>query len=126
MKNNLITKKAFQRFVTITLCAFFLHTNVFAQPATISIPVGIGSPCNNSSRDSLKYYNYNDLTNILTHRSNCKPNLASPGFSDNLATIQFNQFDGYLYFAQITVSGGQYTTNMYYSYHQFVRFRPYP
>lgn len=113
MKNNLITKKAFQRFVTITLCAFFLHTNVFAQPATISIPVGIGSPCNNSSRDSLKYYNYNDLTNILTHRSNCKPNLASPGFSDNLATIQFNQFDGYLYFAQITVSGGQYTTNMY-------------
>ncbi|RYD94528.1 MAG: exo-alpha-sialidase, partial [Sphingobacteriales bacterium] len=96
------------------VCAMMLHTNIaYAQPATITIPVGIGNPCNAGSADSLKYYNYNDITNVLSHRSNCKPNLVAPGFSDNLATIQFNPFDGYLYFAQITSSAGVYTTHFY-------------
>ncbi len=116
MKNNLLTRVVIKYFTVMFLCAILLHANVaFAQPATVTIPVGIGSPCNNTStpNDSLKYYNYNDLTNVLSHRSNCKPNLVAPGFSDNLATIQFNPFDGYLYFGQITAASGQYTTHIY-------------
>ena len=116
MKNNLFTLKAAKSVAVMLLCALLLHSNMaFAQPATVTIPVGIGSPCNNTGTafDSLKYYNYNDITNVLTHRSNCKPNLVAPGFSDNLATIQFNPFDGYLYFAQITSSAGVYTTHFY-------------
>ncbi len=114
MKNNLLTRVVIKYFAVMFLCAILLHTNIaFAQPATVTIPVGIGSPCSNTSLDSLKYYNYNDVTNVLTHRSNCKPNLVAPGFSDNFATIQFNPFDGYLYFGQITVASGQYTTHIY-------------
>ncbi len=116
MKNTFLTRVVIKYFTVMFLCAILLHTNVaFAQPATVTIPVGIGSPCNNTStpNDSLKYYNYNDITNVLSHRSNCKPNLVAPGFSDNFATIQFNPFDGYLYFGQITVASGQYTTHIY-------------
>ncbi len=114
MKNDLVTRSNLKHFAVVFLCAILLHTNIaYAQPATVTIPVGIGSPCNNTSLDSLKYYNYNDVTNVLTHRSNCKPNLVAPGFSDNFATIQFNPFDGYLYFGQITVASGQYTTHIY-------------
>ena len=114
MKQNLITRVVIKYFSIIFLCAILLHTNVaYAQPATVTIPVGIGSPCSNLSQDSLKYYNYNDVTNVLSHRSNCRPNLVAPGFSDNFATIQFNPFDGHLYFGQITVASGQYTTHIY-------------
>ncbi|MFT3982245.1 MAG: T9SS type A sorting domain-containing protein [Ferruginibacter sp.] len=113
MKRNLFIPRLLPYWIVMFLCAM-LHTNIaLAQPATITIPVGIGSPCNNTSNDSLKYYNYNDVTNVLSHRWNCKPNLVSPGFSDNLATIQFNPYDGYLYFGQITSSSGQYTTHVY-------------
>lgn len=114
MKNDLFSHRVVKYFAVLFVCALMLHTNMaYAQPATITIPVGIGNPCNSSSSDSLKYYNYNDATNVLSHRWNCKPNLVSPGFSDNLATIQFNPFDGYLYFGQITSSAGQYTTHVY-------------
>jgi len=114
MKNDFITLKIAKYFAAMFVCALMLHTNIaYAQPATITIPVGIGSPCNNTGLDSLKYYNYNDVTNVLTHRWNCKPNLAAPGFSDNLATIQFNPYDGYLYYGQITVASGQYTTHIF-------------
>jgi hypothetical protein len=113
MKKDLLTSRLFKYFAVMFLCAIFLHTNIaYAQPATVTIPVGIGSPCNNTSRDSLKYYNYNDVTNVLSHRSNCLPNLVG-GFTDNLSTIQFNPFDGYLYYGRITSSSGQYTTNIY-------------
>lgn len=116
MKNTFLTRVVIKYFTVMFLCAILLHANIaFAQPATVTIPVGIGSPCNNTAtaNDSLKYYNYNDITNVLSHRSNCKPNLVAPGFSDNFATIQFNPFDGYLYFGQITAASGQYTTHIY-------------
>ena len=114
MKNNVLTGLVVKYFAVLLLCIVCLHSNIaYAQPATVTIPVGIGNPCNNNSLDSLKYYNYNDVTNVLTHRWNCKPNLVAPGFSDNLATIQFNPYDGYLYFGQITVAAGQYTTHIY-------------
>ncbi|MBC7936965.1 MAG: T9SS type A sorting domain-containing protein [Rhizobacter sp.] len=114
MKNDLLNRKVIKHLAVLFVCATLLHTNMaYAQPSTITIPVGIGNPCNNTSQDSLKYYNYNDITNVLSHRSNCKPNLVTPGFSDNFSTIQFNPFDGYLYFGQITVSSGQYTTHIY-------------
>jgi hypothetical protein len=114
MKNNLLTRMILKYFAAIFIGAILLHSNMaYAQPATITIPVGIGSPCNNTGRDSLKYYNYNDVTNILSHRWNCFPNLVTPGFSDNLSTIQFNPFDGYLYYGRIINTSGQYTTHIY-------------
>lgn len=114
MKNDFLSRKVLKYLTVMFVCAMMLHTNIaYAQPATITIPVGIGNPCNASSADSLKYYNYNDITNVLSHRWNCKPNLATPGFSDNLSTIQFNPFDGYLYFGRILSSAGQYTTYIY-------------
>lgn len=114
MKNDLYGRKILQYVTALLVSALLLHADVVnAQPATITIPVGIGNPCNNSSRDSLKYYNYNDVTNVLTHRWNCLPSLAAPGFSDNLSTIQFNPFDGYLYFGRIINTSGQYTTHIY-------------
>ncbi len=103
------TKRACQ---LLAILAFFIccNNNAFAQ-ATVSVPVGIGKPCGGSAtNDSLKYFNYNSTTNTLTHRSNCKPNLASPFFSSSLATITFNPFDGYLYFSQIKLNTGVYST----------------
>ncbi|MCC6693354.1 MAG: T9SS type A sorting domain-containing protein [Chitinophagaceae bacterium] len=113
MKKSLVTTKWSLKIIQLLALAFLYSNIAFAQPATITIPVGIGSPCSNRSQDSLKYYNYNDVSNVLSHRWNCKPNLAAPGFSDNLATIQFNPFDGHLYFGQITSSGPQYTTSIF-------------
>ena len=112
MKKRFLNRR-FISFVIICLCVVLHTNNALAQPATITIPVGIGSPCNNSSRDSVKYYNYNDVTNVLSHRWNCLPNLAAPGFSDNLSTIQFNPYDGYLYYGRIMPASGQYTTHIY-------------
>ncbi len=113
MKNLFSTCSFLSYVVTMLLCTL-LHTNIVnAQTATVTIPVGIGNPCSSSTRDSLKYYNYNDATNVLTHRWNCFPSLATPGFSDNLSTIQFNPYDGHLYFGRIINSSGQYTTHIY-------------
>ncbi len=86
-----------------------------AQNATVAIPVGIGSPCGASgtSKDSVKYFNYNSTTNVLTHRSLCKPILASPGFSDVFASITYNPFDTYLYFTQIAQVSGIYNSYTY-------------
>lgn len=88
---------------------------VSAQKATVAIPVAIGSPCgaSGSTNDSVKYYNFSATTNVLNKRSLCKPSLAAPGFSDNLATVTFNPYDGYLYFMQIALSGSLYNTYTY-------------
>lgn len=120
MKNDLSGGTVVKYLAIMFVCVLMLHTNItYAQtPATITIPVGIGNPCNASGSDSLKYYNYNDVTNVLSHRWNCKPSLAIPpgqsvGFTDNLSTIQFNPFDGYLYYGRIVSTSGQYTTYIY-------------
>ncbi|NOT91484.1 hypothetical protein [Ferruginibacter sp.] len=84
-----------------------------AQKATVAIPIGIGNPCNAASSDSVKYFDYNSGTNVLTHRSRCQPKLAAPGFSDNLSTISFNPFDGQLYFTQIALVSGIYNSYTY-------------
>lgn len=113
MNNKAITKRLFQYLTMFTLCAMLLHTNVaYAQPATISIPVGIGRPCGGAaSTDSLKYFNYNPATNLLTHRSICRPNLNITGnFTTSLSSITFNPFDGYLYFTQIRSVSGIYNS----------------
>ena len=104
---------SFCKLPVILACLLvLLLTNIsFAQPATVSIPVGIGRPCGASAtNDSVKYFNYNSLTNTLTHRSNCKPMLALPGFSTSLSSITFNPFDGFLYFSQIRLVAGVYNT----------------
>jgi len=97
----------------VVLLSFAAQLN--AQRATVAIPVGIGSPCGvtGSLKDSVKYFNYNSGTKTLTTKSICQPILAAPGFSDNLATITFNPFDGYLYFTQIKLVGGIYNSYTY-------------
>ncbi|WP_462255476.1 Ig-like domain-containing protein [Ferruginibacter sp.] len=92
----------------VSLIASF--TTASAQKATVAIPIGIGNPCNSSSSDSVKYFDYNSTSNVITHRSNCKPSLAFPGFSDNLATISFSPFDGNLYFTQIRSTAGIFSS----------------
>jgi hypothetical protein len=84
-----------------------------AQNATVAIPIGIGKQCSGGGQDSVKYFNYNSTSNILTHRSNCKPSLAFPGFSSSLATITFNPFDQFLYFTQIKATLGIYSSYTY-------------
>ena len=93
------------------LLGFAIHTN--AQKATVSIPIGIGYPCTDGGNQYVEYFDYNSITNNLTHRSNCKPTLASPGFSAWLASISYNPYDGYIYFTQIANVGGTYNSYTY-------------
>ena len=92
-----------------------INSSVLAQPATVANPVSIGSPCGSSgtSKDSLKYFDYNATTNVLSHRYVCKPGLASGTFTDGLSTISFNPYDGNLYYNRIALSGGVYNTYSY-------------
>jgi hypothetical protein len=92
----------------IALLSCTTYTN--AQNATVAIPVGIGALCNGSSRDSVKFFNYNSTTNVLTHRLNCMPRLTggvgtsgtpATSFTQNAATITFSPFDGNLYYTEI-------------------------
>ena len=105
----------FKKYHSLFWLAIMLFSlKSYAQPATVSIPVGEGRPCGGSaSKDSVKYFNYNSTTNILTHRSNCKPVLASPGFSSVFSSITFNAYDGYLYFSQISKPSGVWNTYTY-------------
>lgn len=79
----------------------------FAQPATMTIPVGVGRNCGGSAiTDSVKYFNYNANTNVLSHRSNCKPSLSPQSFAAGSAAISFNPYDGFLYYTRIVNMGG--------------------
>ena len=113
MKNfYTLSMKTLCRLICIVGLAI-TFTKASAQKATVAIPVGIGNPCNSSASDSVKYFDYNSTLNILTHRSRCKPILAAPGFSDNLATVTFNPYDGQLYFTQIALVSGIYNSYTY-------------
>ncbi len=109
--------KSNKLLLLISLLSFTTYTN--AQNATVAIPVGIGRQCSGAgagaglTRDSIKYFNYNAATNVLTHRSRCLPNLGGgvgPGiappssFTQNAATITFNPFDGNLYYTEIKIA----------------------
>ncbi|MFZ1528489.1 MAG: hypothetical protein WAT19_07060, partial [Ferruginibacter sp.] len=103
-------------FPTALLFVFILSClNTFAQPATITIPVGVGRNCGgNASTDSIKYFNYNVSTNVLSHRSNCKPLLTPQAFSAGFASTTFNPFDGRLYYIRIVdMGGGVYNSYTY-------------
>lgn len=103
----------------LILFAFFAQES-FAQPATVSIPVGIGAPCDRNSNkawDSLKYFNFNGNINELSTRSICDPILSTlapwPGFSSIFASITFNPYDQYLYFTQIAKVSGKWNSYTY-------------
>ena len=108
------------KFLYLLMLLAFLSQKSFAQQATVSIPVGIGAPCDqNSSKtyDSLKYFNFNGNINELSTRSICDPILSIvapwPGFSSILASITFNPHDQYLYFTQIAKVGAVYNSYTY-------------
>ncbi len=114
MKTFLSIKQLFTK--TVLFLILLLGTlYVDAQRATVAVPIGIGFPCDKFQvgQDSVKYFDYNSITNTLTHRLNCQPTLAAPGFSAWLATISFNPYDGYLYFTQIALVGGVYNSYVY-------------
>ena len=72
------------KFLYLLMLLAFLSQKSFAQQATVSIPVGIGAPCDqNSSKtyDSLKYFNFNGNINELSTRSICDPilSIVAPG-----------------------------------------------
>ncbi len=104
-----------KKLLPLLLVMVLLGQFVMAQRATVAVPIGVGSPCNagGSTKDSVKYFDYNATTNILTYRSVCQPKLAAPGFSDALSTITFNPFDGYLYFTQIANVAGAFNSYTY-------------
>jgi Ig-like domain CHU_C associated/Secretion system C-terminal sorting domain len=93
----------------IALLSCTTYTN--AQNATVAIPVGIGHQCSGGgTRDSVKFFNYNANTNVLTHRLNCMPILTggigtsgapATSFTQNAATVTFSPFDGNLYYTEI-------------------------
>ncbi len=98
--------------------AFFLMImaqQTFAQKATAAFPIGIGSPCNanGTSQDSVKYFDYNSTTNLLTFKSKCQPVLAAPGFSDRTSSISFNPYDGFIYYTQFALVGNIYNSYTY-------------
>ncbi len=115
MKNLYCLTQRVVRMLLLITAGFWWVADVVAQQATVAIPVGIGSPCgvSGSASDSVKYFGYSSTTKTLTHRSICKPTLATPGFSDNLASITFNPYDGYLYFTQIAQVSGVYNSYTY-------------
>ncbi len=121
MKNFYNTGSLRIKFLYLILALTFLSYESKAQKATVSIPVGIGLPCNanptNRVMDSLKYFNFNGDINELSTRSICKPILnetsPKPGFSSNFASITFNPHDGYLYFTQIKPVSGAYNSYTY-------------
>jgi hypothetical protein len=116
-KFYLLKFKSSLLLLLIALLSCTTYTN--AQNATVARPVGIGHQCSGSgsgggsTKDSLKIFNYNATTNLLTHYSKCMPILTggvgpdlSPltSFTQNFATITFNPFDGNLYYTNITTA----------------------
>jgi hypothetical protein len=109
-------------------CLSVLSSPVNAQTATVAIPVAIGAPCGTSgavyTNDSVKYFNYNSSSKILSHRDEYQPKLtvAGPtGFDKSAAGICFNPFDGYLYY-QKWVNSGVYDSYVY----RWLPTTPYP
>ncbi|MDB5201951.1 MAG: type sorting protein [Ferruginibacter sp.] len=87
----------------LLLLTVLLLSDVFAQPATFSIPVSIGRDNCGSGADSVYYYNY--TSPILTKAGNpigCLPQLrigaASKTFSRTAASISFNPKDQMIYY----------------------------
>ena len=108
------------KFIYLLFLLAFFASKTYAQQATVSIPVGIGAPCDqNSSKtyDSLKFFNFNGNINELSTRSICDPILSTvapwPGFSSILASITFNPHDQFLYFTQIARVSGIYNSYTY-------------
>ncbi len=106
--------KPISKQVIILLVGFLSYAvPAFAQKATVAVPIGIGFPCTDGGNQYVEFFDYNSTSNDLTHRSNCKPTLASPGFSAWLASISYNPYDGHLYFTQIANVGGTYNSYTY-------------
>jgi Secretion system C-terminal sorting domain/Ig-like domain CHU_C associated len=110
----------FFQFKTKRLCLIiggllFFGLQTYAQNATVAIPIGLGSLCtaSGSANDSVKYFNYNSATNLLSYRSVCQPKLVSPGFNKYAASITFNPFDGRLYYTRYASAAGVFNSYTY-------------
>ncbi len=118
MKNVYLLKSRKHQWLLllIGLLSFATHTN--AQKATVAEPIGLGSPCSvlfsTTANDSIKYFDYNSTTNVITHRFKCQPKIGIPvpAFTDGGSSITFNPFDGYVYYT-VPVSAGAAGYNTY-------------
>ncbi len=93
--------------LTLLLLTGFLCNEVYAQPATVSIPISLGrNNCGGGGgKDSLYFYNY--LSPGLSNAnlpSGCFPKLKPKGFSIFSSGISFNPADGMIYYQQFTAS----------------------
>jgi hypothetical protein len=119
-KTNMKKSNIFKRIAAAYLRQFFfLLANVvlcnfisYAQPATNTIPVGIGRPCGAASgtADSVMYFNYTPGASSITRMSSCKPSLAAPGLASSATSISFNPADGYIYLIRFRSSSGIFTS----------------
>ncbi len=93
--------------LTLLLLTGFLCNEVYAQPATVSIPISLGrNNCGGGGgKDSLYFYNY--LSPGLSNAnlpSGCFPKLKPKTFSIFSSGISFNPADGMIYYQQFTAS----------------------
>ncbi len=95
------------RYNILIVFTILIHLTAYAQPpadsATHSFPVSVGRPCGgNSSTYSAHVFKYNGIDKTLSFVQDCKPNLASPGFSISAAGISYNPADHMLYYYRYT------------------------
>ena len=107
MKTKLYSKLTLQ-FALFVLC-LLANSVLSAQNATRSLPFGIGRNCGagtatTATSDSVKVYNFNDVTNSFTSLYAGKPVLNTPGFSPYSGSIAFNPQDQKMYYI-VTTTG---------------------
>ncbi|ULQ56375.1 T9SS type A sorting domain-containing protein [Flavihumibacter rivuli] len=114
MKSNSTKPSIAGTFRAILFLLLMISCGELFSQATISMPVGIGSPCgtpNVTTDDSLKVFTYNSTTNGLGPFSRCRPTFTAPGFGVFSASIAFNPGDQMYYMTRsIRQSNGTYNS----------------
>lgn len=100
-KQNKLTRYLAMPVLMLVLLVISLAT--FAQPATVSTPIGTGlTTCAGSTSQQMEFSF--TAPNTLASGVTCTPSLAAPGYSSSAASVAFNPADGYLYYTRFTGS----------------------
>src|SRR5687767_8121841 len=95
------------KYLIVLLAQMLLMKTVFAQPATVSNPLGVSRSTCASGSYGIQSFNYNGTTNQLTNNGlMCTPSLGAPGFSGSLAGDAFNPKDQMVYYVRTIYSSG--------------------
>jgi hypothetical protein len=94
------------KYLIVLLAQMLLMKTVFAQPATVSNPLGVSRSTCASGSYGIQSFNYNGTTNSLTNNGlMCTPSLGAPGFSGSLAGDAFNPKDQMVYYVRTIYTG---------------------